>query len=105
MVHRGADEWRSQRQCHATVEMVQFERDQTLIVIHAHHRVVIAARRMMKQTIRGKRSMHGNPALACRLDRWRDDVNLLGAEVAFFTAVGIERRHRDARPGDAEGFF
>ena len=49
-------------QCHSAVEMMQFKRDQTLIVIHANHRVVIAARRMMKQTIRRKRSMkHGMP--------------------------------------------
>src|SRR5215203_3267628 len=49
--------------------------------------------------------MDGNAALARRPDSGRDDFNLLAAEDPLFTGMGIECRHGNARPGDAEGLI
>ena len=81
---------------------MQFKRNEPLIVIHANYGVVVAARRVIKQAIGRKRS-HGRDAFSPRLAHSRrDHFDLLVAEDPFFAAVRIERRNRDARPGDAE---
>src|SRR5688572_26826507 len=102
MVYRRADERRAQGQGHTTVEMVQFERNKALVMIHAHDRVIIAARSEMKETIGGKRSMDRDTIPLRRQHGRTDDLFFFSAENTLFAAVRIERCGHDARPLDAE---
>ena len=76
--------------------MVQFKRYQTLIVIHANHRVVISANGLVKKAIGRKRARGLNASPFGRSHRGSDDRLLLVAENSLFAAMGIQGGHGDA---------
>src|SRR4051812_40951629 len=85
--------------------MVQLERDQALIVVHANDGIVLAARGVMKQTIRRQWTFRGDAFASRHLYRRSDDLDLFSAENTLFTRMRVQRRHRYARSGDGEILF
>src|ERR1051325_850286 len=51
MIRTGAREWQPQSYVHAAVECVQLERDQSLVVVHAKHRVEFAFDRAIEDCV------------------------------------------------------
>ncbi len=106
VIHRRPNKRRAQRQSHAAKEMMQLKRNQTLVVIHAHDSVVIAARRMVKQAIGGKRTEGGNAFSFALLSTQVTIIFISSSpKIPSSPPWGIERRHRDAGMMDGEKIF
>ena len=56
MIRAGAREWESKSDVHTFMEGVEFQRDQSLIVIHAKDRVEFSLDRAMKNGVRRERT-------------------------------------------------
>src|SRR5207245_9138957 len=82
--------------------MMQLERNQPLIMIHADHGVIVPARGLMKETIRRKRPVRLHTSFLRRFHRRRDNLFFFVPENAFFSAVGIQSSDRDPWARDAE---
>ena len=95
MVYRGSDKRWAQGQRHSAEEMMQFKRDQTLIVIHANYGVVITAGRLVKKAVGRKRTISSDPFAFDRLDRRDNGLSLLVAKDSFFATMGIQGGNRD----------
>ena len=90
------------RERHAAKKVMQFERNQSLIMIHADNGVVITLDRVVKQAVRRKRAPCLNSLALGRLNRGRDDIFFFIAENPLFAAVRIERRYRNTRLPNGE---
>src|ERR1051325_11643474 len=81
---------------------MKLQRDQPLIVIHTHDRIVIAARSLMKQAVGGKRAVHfdsfSGEIAYCRGNR----LFFIIAEDSLFAGMRIQRGNGDARSSDPE---
>ena len=55
VIWTGARKWKAQRHVYAFVKCMQFQRDQSLIVVHAKNRVEFAFDRPMENCVRGMR--------------------------------------------------
>ena len=98
MIHRCSDERRTESERYAAEEVMELERDQSLVVVHANDGIVIAARRLMKQAIGGKRSARFN-SFSREGSYGRDNrFFLLIAKNSFFPSVRVQRCNRNARP-------
>src|SRR5688572_29957676 len=82
--------------------MMQFERYQSLIVIHADYRIIFTARGFVKKTIGWKRTIGWNSLSFCRLNSGYDNFFFFASENTFFTTVRVQCRHRDAGMRDSE---
>src|SRR5436309_16005964 len=82
--------------------MMQLERNQPLVMIHADHGVIVPARGLMKETIRRKRPVRLHTSFLRRFHRRCDNLFFFVPENAFFSAVGIQSSHRDPWAREAE---
>src|SRR5215510_14554061 len=81
----------------AALEAPELRRDLTLVMVHAEHSVVLPGERLEEYRIRGERTATADAAARGLGYGGADDLNLLAAEQAVLSSVGIERRHRDPR--------
>ena len=108
MIHTGADDGQTQRDVDtlhglplllfAVVDKAHgLERDVTLIVVHTHHDIVPAADGLREHAVR-RAGTHdtGNALGLGSLDGGGDLLDLLPAEQAVLTAVGVQTCHSDA---------
>ena len=102
MVGRGADERQTQRHVNAALEVQRLDRDQRLIVIHAHGGVIARAGGGVKHRVGGQRAAHVDPLGAQGVERGRDDRDLLAPHGAAFARVRVQPGDRDARRGQRE---
>lgn len=105
MVRAGARFRQAEGDVHGVVEIEEFERDESLVVIHGDDGVEVTAGGVAEHGIghggagedrigRGVQTFDG------RLD----EARFLIAEGSVFAGVGIEAGNGDARPGDAAAF-
>ena len=71
-------------------------------MIHADRRVIGGARGVMEQRVGRMRTRHVESSRSRRLDRRRDDVDLLATQAAFLAGMRVEPAHGEPRPRDAE---
>ena len=102
MIHGRPDKRWAQSQSYSTEEMMQFKRNQTLVVIHANDSVVIAADRLEKKAVRRKRTGSSNPFTSGCLDRRTNGLFLLVTKDPLFAAMGIQSRNGDPGLLDSE---
>ena len=102
MIGRGAHERQAERHIDRVIEGQRLDRDQRLVVIHAHRHVVGRARPLMEHGV-GRQRPERVDALGLQpRDRRRHDGAIFLAERAVFAGMRIETGDRDARAGDAE---
>ena len=95
VVGTGAGVGQTKGHVHAGVEGEEFERDQSLVVIHAEDAVEFPGHGAMENGVRRVRA--GEVTLAGELfDGGGDEVFFLLAELSVFAGVGIESGYRDA---------
>ena len=70
--------------------------------IHREHGVGLLQHVRRECGVGGRRADELHARAAQRVERRRDDFDLLASEVAGFAGVRIEAAHEDARRGDAE---
>ena len=82
---------------------MKFQRDQTLVVIHAEYRIEFAFNGTVKDGVGrvGAGTVEAHPT--CLLDGWRDDLGVLGAEEVVFAGMGVQARDRQARQQNIGG--
>ena len=96
MVGAGAGVGQTKGHVHAGLEGEEFERDQSLVVIHAEDAVEFPGHGAMENGVRRVRA--GEVTLAGELfDGGGDDLFFLLPELSVFAGVGIESGHGDAR--------
>jgi len=71
-------------------------------MIHANDSVVIAAGRLIKKAVRGKRTAGSDPPTYGRLDSRDNGFFLLVTKDPFFAAMGIQGGNGDPRMRDSE---
>src|ERR1043165_8942835 len=97
MVHRCAYERRTESKGYAAKEVMELQRNQSLVVVHANDGIVFAPRRQMKQAIGGKKSGRFNSFSRERSHRGGNRYFLLIAKNALFASMRVQRCDRNAR--------
>ena len=101
MVHRRADEGNAQGGGGALVKVVDFHSDVALVVVEGKHHVELAAYGPIEHRIR-RDGADGVQALPAGVgDGGSELVDFLAPKQPPFPAVGVERRHGDARTAQA----
>src|SRR5205823_4008289 len=93
---RGDRHRQSAKHRHAAFESQKLERDLALVVVHAEHRVELAASRRDPDGIGREGALDRMAVLPALLDRRGDDVDLLAAEYAALARMRIEPRNRNS---------
>ena len=78
----------------ASVKVQQLERDQSLIMVEGHHRIIAPPGRPVKKGVRRVGSRNPEALLGRPEDRRGDNVCLLGSESPSLAGMGIEAGHR-----------
>ena len=84
------------------VEAEQLHRDVALVVVHRDHGVELPCAQLDEHRVARHRAADVQPVGTALLDHRRGDLDVLPPEQAALAGVRIERRHRDARRGDAQ---
>ena len=102
MIRAGAGLRKTEGDVHRFVEIQQFQRDQSLVVIHREDRIVFPQRRIAENGIRNVRAGEGGESgFVEGGDGGSDDGFLLIAESAVFPGMGIQAADGDTWGGDA----
>src|SRR5574341_234764 len=102
VIDGGAHERQAERDVHAAAEGSVLEHRQALIVIHGEHAGGALQALRHEKRVRRQRADRVDAGFRRLRDRGRDDVAILGAEVARFAAVRVQSRDQDARLLDAD---
>jgi hypothetical protein len=101
VVDGGAHERQAYGDVHAGFESEDLHRTVTLVVIHRHDEIEVAAAGAKEERIGGKRPFHANAARAEPIDRRDDLLRFLATpEEPALAGVRIDAAYRDSRPLD-----
>ncbi len=92
----------AERHVHAFLEREQLHRRVTLVVVHAHDRVVaLPMHRFEEDRVGRMRPRRVDALVPCRGDRRRDVLGVLGPEQPVLAGMWVQPAHRDrgAWPG------
>ena len=89
---------RAERHVHSFLEREELHRRVTLVVVHADDRVVAPlVHRLEEDGVGGMRPRRVDPLVACRGDRRRDVLGVLGPEQPVLARVWVQAADRDTR--------
>ena len=95
VIRTGAREWQAKRDVHPFVKSVQFQRDQSLVVIHTKDRPEFSFDRAVEYRIRREWAEEKFTVTIQLGDCRPDNLELFPAELAALAGVRIQTRHRD----------
>ena len=91
MVNRGADNGQAQGDVDPVLEMKKFERDKTLIMVHADDGVIYSCRGLKKNGIRRERTLNLNVERLHFLDGRQNNILFFMAKKTSLTDVSWRR--------------
>lgn len=100
MIRTGPRKRETQGDVHPSIESMELEGYETLVVIHAQDAVEFARCCTAKHGVRRMRTRNFRPAFhaaAKRLHGREDDPDLFGPQIAALTGVRVQTCHSDAR--------
>ena len=97
VINRGADYGQAQGYVDAVFKMQQFERNQSLVMIHAYNRVIVSPDRGIKNSIRRMRAAHIKPPGAQPFNGRGDNGLLLAPEERAFAGMRVQGGNCNAR--------
>lgn len=100
VIGRGANDGKADSGVHPVSKAGEFDRDETLIVIHGDDNIEFATAGTEENGVGGVWT--GGIKMLGGTDGWDDDVVFFGAEGAGFAGVRVESAHCDARLRDAQ---
>nr|GEU28139.1 2-octaprenyl-6-methoxyphenol hydroxylase, putative [Tanacetum cinerariifolium] len=102
VVDRGADQGQAQGDVDAVAERGEFQHRQALVVVHGQHAVGVHQVLGLEQGVGRIRTGNIDAARARRVQRRRDGVDFLAAQVAALARMRVQAAHQDARRCQAE---
>src|SRR5688572_4639427 len=102
VIGRGADKRQAERPVYAALEPDHLQRHQSLIVIHRHNGIVLAAENVVEQSIGVEWTVNVAALFFRPARRGLDDGQSFGAALAAFDGMRIRAANSDARPGQSK---